>query len=87
MLVPANDSKNILKTYEGLWTKIKDLIRTKTNNLDKYDEKYTKIKFKLDGNLPLKKLLELHLMLVVVRSFSSRWQQILSARYFRGMFV
>ena len=31
-----------------------------------------KIKFKLDGNLPLKKLLELPIMLVVVRSFFSR---------------
>ena len=38
-LVPINESKEI-KKYEELWIKIRDLIRSITNNADDYDEKY-----------------------------------------------
>ena len=41
------------------WTKIRDLIRSKTNILNDYDEKFVKIKFNSDDGLPLKKTLEL----------------------------
>ena len=51
-LVPADESKDILKKYEKLWSKIRDLIRSKTNNPDDYDEKYMRIKFKSDYDLP-----------------------------------
>ena len=54
-LIPNNDSKHILEKYEELWNKIKDLIRSKTNNSDDYDEKYMKIKFDSDDDLTLKK--------------------------------
>ena len=47
--------------------KIKDLIRSKTNNSDDYDEKYMKIKFHSHDSLLLKKTLQLHNMIVVVR--------------------
>ena len=43
------------KKYEELWSKIRDLIRAITKNSDGYDEKYMKIKFNLDDELPLKK--------------------------------
>ena len=43
-LVPTNESKGIIKKYEGLWTKISDLIRLMTKTSDDYDEKYMKIK-------------------------------------------
>ena len=33
-LVPTNESKDILKTYEKVWTKKMDHIRTITNNSD-----------------------------------------------------
>ena len=42
--------------------KIKDLIRSITNNSDNFDEKYMKIKFDTDDYLPLKKALELYNM-------------------------
>ena len=45
--------KKILK-YEDLWSKIRDLIRSLTTNSDGYDEKYSKIKFNSDDELPLK---------------------------------
>ena len=31
-LVPTDESKYILEKYEELWNKIKDLIKSKTNN-------------------------------------------------------
>ena len=37
-------------------------------NLRDYDEKYVKIKFDSDDNLPLNKILRLHNIIIVVRS-------------------
>ena len=48
--------------------KIRDLIRSITKNLDDYDEKYMKIKFDSDDNLPLNKTVEIPLMILVVRA-------------------
>ena len=45
----------------------KDLIRSIANNSDNYDEKYIRIKFNSDDDLPLKKTLELQNMVIVVR--------------------
>ena len=39
-LVPTNESKEKIKKYEELWSKIRDLIRLITKNSDDYDEKY-----------------------------------------------
>ena len=36
-LVPVDESKNILKNYEELWSKVKDLIRSKIDNSDNHD--------------------------------------------------
>ena len=44
-LVPTNESKQIVKKDEELWSKIRDLIRSIVKNIDDYDEKYKKIKF------------------------------------------
>ena len=52
MLVPTKESKEKIKHYEELWIKMGDLIRSITKNLDDYDEKYLKIKFDSDDNLP-----------------------------------
>ena len=38
-LVRTDESKETLKKYQELWTKIKDLTRSITNNLDNYEEK------------------------------------------------
>ena len=55
----GNKSKEILKKYEELWNKVRDLIRSITNNPGNYDEKYAKVKFKSHDDLLLKKTLEL----------------------------
>ena len=52
-LVPTNRNIEIIKKYEGLWSKIRNLIRSITKNSDDYDKKYTKIKFNLDDDLPV----------------------------------
>ena len=37
-LVLTSESKDMLKTYEGLWNQIRGLIRSVTNNSSSYDE-------------------------------------------------
>ena len=55
MVVPTNESEEKIKKYEALWIKIRNLIRSITKNSDDYDEKYMKIKFNSDDELPLNK--------------------------------
>ena len=66
-LDPTDVNKETLKKYEELWSKIRDLIRSITNNSDDYDEKYMKMKFNSDDDLPLNKNLQLRSMTIVVR--------------------
>ena len=53
-----------------LWIKIRDLIRSITKNSDDYDyeEKYIKIKFDSDNELPLNKTIEIPTMAIVLRA-------------------
>ena len=67
-LVPTNESKEKIKKYEELWSKIRVLIKSITKNSDNYDEKYMKIKFSLDDELPLNKIIEILGMIIVVRA-------------------
>ena len=62
-LVPTNESKEKIKKYGELWIKIRDLIRLITENSDDYDEKYMKIKFNSDDELPLNKTIEIPSMM------------------------
>ena len=63
MLVPINESKEKIKNCEELWSKIRDLIRSITKNSDDNDEKYMKIKFNSDDELPLDKAIEVSTMI------------------------
>ena len=71
-LVPTNEKKEKIKKYEELWRKIRNLIRSITKNSDDYDEKYVKIKFNLDDELPLNKTIEIPTMTIVVRAVSHK---------------
>ena len=68
MVVPNNESKEIIKKYEELWSKIKNQIKAITNNSNDYDEKYIKIKFNSDDDLSLNKTLGLYNMKIVVKA-------------------
>ena len=67
-LVPTDESKEKIKNYEKMWSKIRDLIKSKTKNSEDYDEKYMKIKFNLDGELTLNKAIQILSIIIVVRS-------------------
>ena len=54
--------------YKELQSLIRNLIRSITKNPDAYDEKYMKIKFNSDDELPLNKTIEILRMIIVVRA-------------------
>ena len=56
------------KKNEELWIKIKGLIRSITKNSDDYDEKYMKIKFNLDDELPQNKEIKIPTIIIAVRA-------------------
>ena len=64
-LVPTNESKEIIRKYEELCRKVRDLIRTITKNSNNYDGKYMKLKFDSDNKLPLNKKIEVPSMIIV----------------------
>ena len=66
-LVRTNESKE-KKRYEERWSKIRGLTRLITKNSDDYDEKYMKIKFNSDDELPLNKTIVNPSMTIVVRA-------------------
>ena len=68
MLVPTDESQGTLRNCKELWSNVTDLISSIANTSDNYDEKYKKIKFSSDDNLPLRKTLELRNMVIIVRS-------------------
>ena len=53
---------------EELWSKIKDLIWSINKISDDYDEKYKKIKFDSDDDLPLHKTIKVYIAIIVVRA-------------------
>ena len=65
-LVPPNESKEIIKKYKELRSKIRDLIISITKFSDDYDEKYMKIKFNSDDKLALNKTIKICSVIIVV---------------------
>ena len=68
MLVPTNESEEKIKNYEELWSKIRDFTRSITKTSDDYYEKYMKIKFNSDDELPVNKTIEIPSMTIVSRA-------------------
>ena len=64
----TDKNKEVLTKYTELSNKIKNLIETINGKPCDHDEKYLKIKFNSDGNLPLNKILKLRNLIIVVRS-------------------
>ena len=83
-LVPTNESKEKIKKYEKLWSKTRDLIRSKTKSSDDYYEKYMKIKFNWDNKLPQNKTIEIPTMTVLLELF---FMKIINIRKFSEMNV
>ena len=53
MLVPTNEGKDTLKKYEELWSKVRDVSISITNNWDNFGEKFMKSIFNSDNYLDL----------------------------------
>ena len=51
-----------------MWIKIRDLIESVAKKSVDYDEKYIKIKFYSNDELPLNKTIEIAVMLIVLRA-------------------
>ena len=60
--------KKIKRRNEQLRSKTRDLIRSITKNENDYDEKYIKIKFNSDEELPLNKTIEFSTMTNAIRT-------------------
>ena len=63
-------SREILERFAEVWDKVISLIKKISDKPGDYDQKYIKIKFDLDHNLSLNKILKLHNLTVIVRSIS-----------------
>ena len=85
-LVLTDESKDTLKTYEEHWNKVRDAIRSITNNSDNYDKKHMKIKFNSDNDLSPKKTLKLYNTAMVVRCVFQRSNEYYPS-FLRRMFV
>ena len=65
----ANEDNEVFKKYAELWYLIKNEIETiNDGRKGEYGKDFMKIKFNSDDNLPLKKTLKLHNMIIVIRS-------------------
>ena len=51
-----------------MWSKVRDLIKSVITKSDDYDEKYIKIKFDSDDELPLNKTIQIPIITIVVRA-------------------
>ena len=68
-LVSANESQKNIKKCKTLCSKIRNLIGTIPKNSDDYDEKYMKLKFDTDDELPLNKKTKIPIIAIAVRAF------------------
>ena len=59
-------TKTHWKSTKKLWNKIRYLTTWITNNSEDYDEKYTKIKFNSDDDVPLNKRVKFYNMVIAV---------------------
>ena len=64
----TDENKELLKKYNDVFNGIRDKIKEINRGECKYEKDYFKIKFNSDDNLPLNKLLKLHLMTITIRS-------------------
>ena len=63
-----DENKKVLKKYTELWDGIKNEIETiNSGKKGEYSKDFTKIKFNTYDNLPLNKLLKLHMLTIIVR--------------------
>ena len=72
--ITLTDTNNdVLIKYAEVWNGIKNQIKKINNDsVVEYDKDYMKIKFDLDDNLPLNKVLKFHAVIIIIRSVFER---------------
>ena len=75
-LVSTNESNEKIKENEELWSKIRELIRSD------YDENYMEIKFNSADELPLNKMIEIPIMIIVVSAIFLKITNIIIQNFF-----
>ena len=63
----TDKNKEVLKKYTELWDGIKSMIAKIDDKPAEYKKEFMKIKISSDDNLPLNKILKLHMLTVIVR--------------------
>ena len=81
-LVSTNESNEKIKQNEELWSKIRELIRSVTEKLTDYDENYMEIKFNSADELPLNKMIEIPIMIIVVSAIFLKITNIIIQNFF-----
>ena len=64
----TDESKEIITKCEGLWSKIRDSVRSITKTSDDYDDKNRKIKFNSYHELPLDKTIGIYNVAIAIRA-------------------
>ena len=64
----TNKNKQLLERYTKLFDGIKNFIEKLNNKPGEYEKDFMKTKSNLDDNLPMGKILKLHMLTVIVRS-------------------
>ena len=65
----TDKNKKVLEKYTKLWDEIKYHIQSiNAAKSGEYEKDYMKIKFNSDNDLPLSKILKLHMLVIIVRS-------------------
>ena len=81
-LVSTKESNEKIKENEELWSKIRELIRSVTEKLTDYDENYMEIKFNSADELPLNKMIEIPIMIIVVSAIFLKITNIIIQNFF-----
>ena len=81
LLIPTDESKGILRKYEEICRKIKDLIIPAKNNSDCFYKIYMKIKFDSDDDLHPKKALELYNIIKLHNKTTNKFQSVLPRHF------
>ena len=63
----VDENKEVLKKYADVWDGIKNKIKAINGDECYYGKDYIKINFNSDDDLPLNKLLKIHLMTIIIR--------------------
>ena len=84
LFTSSDGNKKVLAKFAKFWDEIKHLIEAiNEGTKGEYEKDFMKVKFNSDDNLPLNKMLKLHMLTVIVRYVSEEDGKLLSTSFFR----